>query len=448
MSISWERRLAGVGLGAVEAGGKERLWQRVRATLEAMPGVRTPADFACFVPGRIEVLGKHTDYAGGRSLLCAAGRGFCMLASSRQDATIRLCDALSDETREVALHPDYRPPSAGWANYPGTVARRIARNFGAARIGADIAFASDLPPAAGMSSSSAFMVGVFLLLAAVNRLPASEAFRRELRTPEDLAAYLGAVENGSSFGSLAGDSGVGTFGGSEDHTAILSCSAYSLSLYSFCPTRREAVMPFPASHCFVIGTSGVGAEKAGGAMQAYNRLARAVDAIMRCWRADTGRRDPSLAAAASSSQDAPDRIRGAIRRSAGPEFPLRTLIDRFDQFFEESCVIIPRAVERISNGNIEGIGELADRSQELAERLLGNQIPETVSLARSARRSGAVAASAFGAGFGGSVWAIVATGDEAEFRREWSAAYRASHPGPWERATFFATRPSPPATMI
>jgi len=29
-----------------------------------------------FVPGRIEVLGKHTDYAGGRSLVCATERGF------------------------------------------------------------------------------------------------------------------------------------------------------------------------------------------------------------------------------------------------------------------------------------------------------------------------------------------------------------------------------------
>ena len=48
---------------------------------------------------------------------------------------------------------------------------------------------------------------------------------RAIGTPLDLAGYLGAVENGLTFGSLAGTSGVGTHGGSEDHTAILTCRA-------------------------------------------------------------------------------------------------------------------------------------------------------------------------------------------------------------------------------
>ena len=37
---------------------------------------------AFFVPGRIEVMGKHTDYAGGRSLLGAVSKGFCVVAVS------------------------------------------------------------------------------------------------------------------------------------------------------------------------------------------------------------------------------------------------------------------------------------------------------------------------------------------------------------------------------
>ena len=56
-------------------------------------------------------------------------------------------------------------------------------------------------------------------------------------------------------------------------------------------------------------------------------------------------------------------------------------------------------------------GDLVDRSQQLAERRLGNQVPETIELARSARELGARAASAFGAGFGGSVWALVSRAD-------------------------------------
>ena len=45
-----------------------------------------------FVPGRIEVLGKHTDYAGGRSLLCAVERGFCVTAVPRDDDVMRVVD--------------------------------------------------------------------------------------------------------------------------------------------------------------------------------------------------------------------------------------------------------------------------------------------------------------------------------------------------------------------
>ena len=60
---------------------------------------------------------------------------------------------------------------------------------------------------------------------------------REVTSPESLAGYLGTVENGQSFGSLSGDRGVGTFGGSEDHTAILCCMPHQFSQYSFCPVE-------------------------------------------------------------------------------------------------------------------------------------------------------------------------------------------------------------------
>src|SRR6478672_4577085 len=48
---------------------------------------------ACWVPGRIEVLGKHTDYCGGESILATAERGFCMIATPRDDSAVRIVDA-------------------------------------------------------------------------------------------------------------------------------------------------------------------------------------------------------------------------------------------------------------------------------------------------------------------------------------------------------------------
>ena len=83
-----------------------------------------------------------------------------------------------------------------------TVARRLAANFSTARHGASIAFASDLPPAAGMSSSSALMVMTFLLLGECNRVAEDPAFRANIQSLEELAGYLGTVENGQTFKGL------------------------------------------------------------------------------------------------------------------------------------------------------------------------------------------------------------------------------------------------------
>ncbi len=89
---------------------------------------------------------------------------------------------------------------------------------------------------------------------------------------------------------------------------------------------------------------------------------------------------------------------------------------------------------------------LVDRSQAGAETLLGNQVPETIALARMARANGADAASAFGAGFGGSVWAMTSAADAHEFAETWRDAYRGAFPAAAASAQFFITRPGPAMT--
>jgi galactokinase len=83
-----------------------------------------------------------------------------------------------------------------------------------------------------------------------------------------------------------------------------------------------------------------------------------------------------------------------------------------------------------------------------AERMLHNQIPETVFLARRARELGAVAASAFGAGFGGSVWALVSRGQAEALAVRLAADYRARFPQHADLAEAFATLAGPPAATI
>ena len=403
---------------------------------------------AYWIPGRIEVLGKHTDYAGGRSLLAATERGFWFAAVPADGPMVSVVGAELSDRAEFPLSPDLQPPVGHWSNYPMTVARRVARNFPSATRGARIAFASDLPQASGMSSSSAMIVGFFQVLAGANSLEATDLYKANLGQLEQLAGYLGTIENGQSFGPLAGDKGVGTFGGSEDHTAILSCQPMRLNQYAYCPVRFERAVRVPADHTFAVCMSGVVAEKTGAAMDQYNRASSLSAGAVEAWRESTGSDAPHLAAAVKEAGGSPERIRDALSGATSDAFTAQDLIDRFDQFYAEDQEILPAAGDALERGDLDGFGTLVDRSQELAEKLLKNQVPETAFLARSAREIGAAAASAFGAGFGGSVWAMIRSAGATEFLKGWEEAYRAAHPAPAVSALFFCTAAGPGAFEI
>lgn len=436
-------RLVGCGMRPVEATSKGRLFAQAEARLRELGNGSWGELYRVFVPGRIEVLGKHTDYAGGRSLLATVERGFSIVALPREDRTIRIVDIASDDRTRFELGPDLAPTVGHWSNYPMTVARRVARNFSGPLRGADIALVSDLPPAAGMSSSSALMVGIFKVLAHVNALAERAEYLAQFDSPEVLAGYLATIENGQSFGPLVGDRGVGTFGGSEDHTAICCCQPGKLHLFAFCPARLEQVIALPAGYVLAIGASGVLAEKTGEAMAKYNRASRLVSVLVEMWRAETGRDDRSLADAVRSSPDAAERLRRIVAECPHAEFDVSALLCRLEQFLGENEQIIPAAAEALAHGALDVFGRVVDRSQHLAETLLENQIPQTIRLARSARDCGAAAASAFGAGFGGSVWALVEAGVAEEFIALWGRRYRQEFPADAERSCFFLSGAGP-----
>jgi len=366
---------------------------------------------AIFVPGRIEVLGKHTDYCGGRSLVCTVDRGMCFVGvrTSAPGVQFHAIDASESATLSA-------PQTSGhWSNYPATVVKRIERNFPDVPLACAVAMTSDLPPASGLSSSSAMVIGTFLTIAGLHGIDQTDAYRRHIHSNEDLAAYLACHENGQSFGALAGDKGVGTFGGSQDHTAILCCKPGRLSVYSFCPVLHERDVSLPDELCFVIVGSGVLAEKTGDALEKYNAVSLRARRIVERWNAT---RSPQA----------------AVLREVGEIDLDHSLATRRTQFLAESTRIIPAAADAIEKGDWASLGSLVDDSQYLAERCLLNQIPETIELQQRLRHSGAIAASAFGAGFGGSVWGL--------FDRASAEQFVSQTPGA------FITRPSCPAFRL
>jgi galactokinase len=399
-----------------------------------------------FVPGRIEVLGRHTDYAGGRSLVCAIDRGFLCVASANRRGTIRMTEESREfPAAEFPLDASIDPPVGHWSNYPMTMAVRLVGNFGrSARLaGVDVAFASTLPVGGGMSGSSALMMMTYLAIAEANALHLRPAFRREILDGIDLATYLACCENGLSFGGLRGRRGVGTFGGSEDHAAILNGRAGRLSLFQYAPTVFRAELAWPESHVFALAFSGVRAEKTRKALERYNLAARrAREAAAACGTA-WGMKFANLRevvdhAVAEHGRGAAAAIARAL---AGADRRL-DLPGRVRQFLLEDRTHIPAAVAALAGGDVTGFAKIVTASHDASRRYLRNIAPAVNVLAREALRLRAEGASGFGAGFGGSLLAVVPAAGAAEFIRRWRSSFEASHPAEAAEAEFFAARPS------
>lgn len=441
------RRLMERGLSPAAA---DRLAPLFTQAAEAVRGAGAGGNqdaHAFFVPGRIEVLGKHTDYMEGSSLTCAVERGFCLVAAPKAGRTLRITRARAGESVEVELRPGLEPPAGHWTTYPLTVVRRAMADFEGAFGGGHVAFLSNLPQAAGMSSSSAMVVAFFLALRALSGLASRPIYQAHLGSPETLAEYLGAVESGRPFGPFAESEGVGTFGGSEDHTAILCSAPDELRWFSYAPTRLKEGLSLPPGYVFLIAGSGVVAQKTAAARERYNRAALLAQRVMEAWREESGHQDVRFGAAVAEASFSAKRMEKALAQSGG-RFEAAALVRRFRHFYQEERQILPAAIEALRKGDLESFGAQADRSQRAAEELLGNQVPETVFLTREARRLGAVAASAFGAGFGGSVWALVHEDAAPALRDAWAERYAAAFPEPARSARFFAEWPGPAAFQL
>jgi len=437
-------QLASLGMSARDAESRAALFTTLDAASGAILDGRP--DWRRFTPGRIEIFGKHTDYAGGHSLLAAVPRGIALSARRRPDGIVRVGDIFDGQVIEV--DPAIQTPAHfhGLQRYVNVVAHRLFLNFPGCELGTNIAIASDLPRASGLSSSSALVVGVALALIERAGLRARPEWQRHIPTIHDLAWYLGCVENGLNFPGLPGSSGVGTHGGSEDHTAILACVTDHVSLYRFVPVVPIDQTRMPADWTFVIASSGIQADKADSVRDRYNRASNGVRALHALWNHHAADKAPSLADALNSARDAVERLKSWITPTADGAFTTADLAQRLDHFVRETARA-PKALEAFRSADREALGALADDSQREAKDLLGNQIPETITLASLARELGAFAASSFGAGFGGSVWAAIPVSDAERFGREWIRAYALRYPALGE-VPWFVARPGPAATNI
>lgn len=136
-----------------------------------------PADGLWSAPGRVNLIGEHTDYNEGFVLPLAINRRTIAAVGVRDDTSARVGSSFADELVEIDL-ADVQPEAlGGWAAYPLGVAWALGRHGAdlAAVPGFDILVDSTVPVGAGLSSSAALESSVALALSDIWQLGLSRA---------------------------------------------------------------------------------------------------------------------------------------------------------------------------------------------------------------------------------------------------------------------------------
>jgi N-acetylgalactosamine kinase len=359
-------------------------------------------------PGRVNIIGEHTDYNGLPVLPFAGGGAVLVAARRRTDGLVevRNSEARFPVRRFVprAAIPPFAP--GDWGNYVKAAVQALATvGVDVPTGGASLMVDGDIPAAAGMSSSSALVVACAL-------------------------AILGLGERSMDAATLAellarGEQYVGTLSGGMDQAAILLGRAGHALRIAFHPLRTRAVA-IPEQAAFIVANTHEEAAKSGAARGKYNQ--RVVECRVAC--ALLGRRLrlelPYLGALAE-----PRTVLAALDGLLPETVPRDDLVRQLGLKAGEVEQVVPasatlaeperfvlrarvrhvlgeaarvEAVEAaLGRGDLEAVGALLDESHASAARDYGTSTDAADAVARIGRQAGALGARLMGAGFGGSV---------------------------------------------
>lgn len=190
--------------------------------------------FVAFAPGRVNLIGEHTDYNDGFVLPIAIQLGVYAAGSLTGDGTV---EAVSRQfPGQTARFPVGEEPAGGWGRYLGAVLAELAE-AGVRPTGLRLFIAGDIPLEAGLSSSAAFSVCTAMLVSAL----AGRAWDDKVA----LARLCQRAENRT-----------GVMCGLMDQMASLLCVA-GRAMFLDCRDLRYEMVPLGADLAVLVGDTGV-----------------------------------------------------------------------------------------------------------------------------------------------------------------------------------------------
>jgi galactokinase len=347
------------------------------------------------------LIGEHIDYHGLPVLPIAIRRYVRVSFRVREDRLIRASSEAFGSC-EFEWTEDLTPAAPGdWQNYLRAAAK-VAHALSCTRIGIDAMIESDLPPAAGLSSSTALLVAFTLAL-----LKASG----HTATFEELMAVL---PDGEQF--------VGTRGGGMDHAAVMASQPGCASLIDFEPLSVRAI-PIPPEWGFLVAHSLATAEKSGSAREAYNARRQAGTTALRRLGF------PSYRAAIEA-------------RAVADDLPSPEEQDGFLHVTTEA-LRVQAAVGALKRQDASTFGRLLLESHASLRDRLKVSCPALDRLVDAAMDSGAIGARLTGAGFGGCVVIFAHKRDFPALRSRLIERYYAGRPEFQEHRHLIDADPGP-----
>ena len=230
---------------------------------------------AVCAPGRVNLIGEHTDYNDGFVFPMALDRLTTIVARPRTDARVRLFSVLQDELVEFAIDAEVKKDAPKWSLYARGAAEAL-RLRGLISCGMDAIMASDVPLGSGLSSSAAFEVASALALLTVNG--------KTLDGVELAKACQWAEHNYAGMPCGIMDQFISVMGRSG-HALLLDCRDLS---HRQVPIRDENLR-------IVVANTNVKHELVQGEYQARrNQCQRAVDIVKKRYANVTALRDVTL----------------------------------------------------------------------------------------------------------------------------------------------------------
>jgi len=341
-----------------------------------------------FAPGRVNLIGEHTDYNDGFVMPCALGFRTYVAVGARRDRILKVFSFDLGDTSTIDLNNPGSGPTGHWTDYVRGVAA-VLRSRGIDLRGAKLIIKGDVPIGAGLSSSAAIEVATALALLGVS---GTSLERREIAEICQRAEHEYA---GTNCGIM--DQFIACFG-SKDHALLLDC----------CSLESEP-LPLPEQVRIVICNTMVKHELAGGE---YNKRRADCEAGVRILRQSL----PHIRALRDIDASELNQFASAM-----PERIFR----RCRHVVRENARVLESA-EALKQHNLKRFGELMYSSHISLRDDYEVSCRELDIMVESASQcTGVWGARMTGGGFGGSTVNLVEADALAAFQTEVSQKYQA-----------------------